>query len=106
MVVWGAGSALREFLHVDDMAVASVFVMNLGKVAFNNEVKPMQSQLNVGSRLNCSIKKLVEVIAKVVGFQASIIWDETKPDGAPRELVDSKKLNELGWYPLVDLKSG
>lgn len=57
MVVWGAGSALREFLHVDDMAVASVFVMNLGKVAFNNEVKPMQSQLNVGSGLDCSIKK-------------------------------------------------
>lgn len=106
VIVWGTGSALREFLHVDDMAAASVFVMNLGKVAFNNEVKPTQSHLNVGTGLDCSIKKLTEIIAKVVGFQGSIIWDETKPDGAPRKLMDSKKLNEIGWYPLIDLKSG
>ena len=106
VIVWGTGSALREFLHVDDMAAASVFVMNLGKVAFNNEVKPTQSHLNVGTGLDCSIKKLTEIIAKVVGFQGSIIWDETKPDGAPRKLMDSKKLNDLGWYPFIDLKSG
>jgi GDP-L-fucose synthase len=106
VIAWGTGSALREFLHVDDMAAASVFVMNLGKVAFNNEVKPTQSHLNVGTGLDCSIKKLTEIIAKVVGFQGSIIWDETKPDGAPRKLMDSKKLNEIGWYPLIDLKSG
>ncbi len=106
VIAWGTGSALREFLHVDDMAAASVFVMNLGKVAFNNEVKPTQSHLNVGSGLDCSIKKLTEIIAEVVGFQGSIIWDETKPDGAPRKLMDSKKLNEIGWYPLIDLKGG
>ena len=106
VIAWGTGSALRDFLHVDDMAAASVFVMNLGKVAFNNEVKPTQSHLNVGTGLDCSIKKLTEIIAKVVGFQGSIIWDKTKPDGAPRKLMDSKKLNEIGWYPLIDLKSG
>ena len=106
VVVWGTGSALREFLHVDDMAAASVFVMNLGRVPFNSATKSMQSHLNVGTGLDCSIKKLTEIIAEVIGFQGSIIWDVTKPDGAPRKLMDSKKLNEIGWYPHIGLKSG
>jgi GDP-L-fucose synthase len=106
VIVWGTGSALREFLHVDDMAAASVFVMNLGRVPFNKETKSMQSHLNVGTGLDCSIKKLTEIIAEVVGFQGSIVWDETKQDGAPRKLMDSKKLNEIGWQPRIELKSG
>jgi GDP-L-fucose synthase len=106
VIAWGTGSALREFLHVDDMAAASVFVMNLGRVPFNKETKSMQSHLNVGTGLDCSIKKLTEIIAEVVGFQGSIVWDETKPDGAPRKLMDSKKLNEIGWQPRIELKSG
>ncbi len=106
VIAWGTGSALREFLHVDDMAAASVFVMNLERVPFNKETKSMQSHLNVGTGLDCSIKKLTEIIAEVVGFQGSIVWDETKPDGAPRKLMDSKKLNEIGWQPRIELKSG
>ena len=106
VIAWGTGSALREFLHVDDMAAASVFVMNLGRVPFNKETKSMQSHLNVGTGLDCSIKKLTEIIAEIVGFQGSIVWDETKPDGAPRKLMDSKKLNEMGWEPRIELKSG
>ena len=66
----------------------------------------MQSHLNVGTGLDCSIKKLTEIIAEIVGFQGSIVWDETKPDGAPRKLMDSKKLNEIGWQPRIELKSG
>ena len=106
VIAWGTGSALREFLHVDDMAAASVFVMNLGRVPFNKETKSMQSHLNVGTGLDCSIKKLTEIIAEIVGFQGSIVWDETKPDGAPRKLMDSKKLNEMGWESRIELKSG
>ena len=106
VIAWGTGSALREFLHVDDMAAASVFVMNLKRELFNKETESMQSHLNVGTGLDCSIKKLTEIIAEVVGFEGSIVWDETKPDGAPRKLIDSKKLNEIGWQPRIELKSG
>ena len=106
VLAWGTGSPLREFLHVDDMAAASIFVMNLGRVPLNKETKSMQSHLNVGTGLDCSIKKLTEIIAEIVGFQGSIVWDETKPDGAPRKLMDSKKLNEMGWEPRIELKSG
>tara|TARA_B110000908_G_C10261317_1_gene459444 strand:+ start:2126 stop:2410 length:285 start_codon:yes stop_codon:yes gene_type:complete len=90
VVAWGTGSALRKFLHVDEMIAAAVFVMNLEKVAFNNLVKPNQLHLNVETVIDCTIKKLTELIAEIVGFKGSIIWDATKPDGAPRKLMDSK----------------
>ena len=106
VLAWGTGSPLREFLHVDDMAAASIFVMNLEKFIFDKEVKSMQSHLNVGSGVDCSIRELTEIIAKVVGYQGSIVWDKTKPDGAPRKLMDSRKLNDIGWYPRINLKSG
>ena len=106
VIVWGTGSALREFLHVDDMATASVFVMNLERVHFNKVTKSMQSHLNVGTGLDCSIKKLTEIIAEVVGFQGSVVWDETKSDGTPRKLMDSKALYRIGWQPRIELKSG
>ncbi len=106
VLAWGTGSALREFLHVDDMAAASIFVMNLEKVIFDKEVESMQSHLNVGSGVECSIAELTELIAKVVGYQGSIVWDKTKPDGAPRKLMDSRRLNDIGWYPQINLESG
>lgn len=106
VVVWGSGSALREFLHVDDMASAAVHVMNIDLVAYQQHVTPMLSHLNVGSGVDCSIKELTETIKEVVGFKGHIRWDTTRPDGAPRKLMNSDKLLDLGWRPKMDLYNG
>jgi len=103
---WGTGSALREFLHVDDMAAASVHVMNLPRAEYEQVTEPRLSHINVGTGTDCSIKELVETIAEVTGFSGNIEWDTTKPDGAPRKLMDSSKLKSLGWQPAYDLRSG
>lgn len=106
VVAWGSGSALREFLHVDDMASAAVHVMNLDLVAYQQQTTPMLSHLNVGSGIDCSIKELTETIREVVGFNGDIRWDRTKPDGAPRKLMNSDKLVNLGWRPSLNLHDG
>ena len=103
---WGTGSARREFLYVDDMASASIYVMNLDSKDYQERTTPMLSHLNVGAGKDCSIKELTETIAQVVGFQGEIKWDESKPDGAPKKLMDSTVLNNLGWSPRVDLIDG
>jgi GDP-L-fucose synthase len=106
VVVWGTGNALREFLYVDDMAAASVFVMNLSKEEWQTQTHARLSHLNIGSGKDCSIKYLAEAIAETVGFDGEVIWDTTKPDGTPRKLMDSSKINALGWWPSYDLKEG
>lgn len=106
VVAWGTGSALREFLHVDDMARAALHVMNLDIVAYQQQTTPMLSHLNVGSGIDCSIKDLTETIREVVGFNGHIRWDTTKPDGAPRKLMNSDKLVNLGWRPSMNLNDG
>ena len=106
VVVWGSGLALREFLHVDDMASAALHVMNLDIMAYKQQTTPMLSHLNVGTGIDCSIKELTETIREVVGFNGHIRWDMTKPDGAPRKLMDSNKLASLGWRPSLTLKDG
>lgn len=103
---WGTGSALREFLHVDDMAAASVHVMNLPHDEYGKVSEPRMSHINVGSGIDCSIKELVETIADVTGFEGKIEWDSSKPDGAPRKLMNSSRLKNLGWQPKYDLRSG
>lgn len=103
---WGTGSALREFLHVDDMAAASIHVMNLPDADYKEITDPRLSHINVGTGVDCSIKELVETIAEVTGFKGEIEWDTTKPDGAPRKLMDNAKLKNMGWQPQYDLKSG
>ena len=103
---WGTGSALREFLHVDDMAKASVHVMNLPKTEYEQVTEPRLSHINVGTGTDRSIKTLVETVAQVIGYEGEIAWDTGKPDGAPRKLMDSSKLNQLGWTPSYDLKAG
>jgi GDP-L-fucose synthase len=103
---WGTGSALREFLHVDDMAAASVYVMNLPEADYERVTEPRLSHINVGTGTDCSIRELVDTIAEVTGYTGTIEWDPSKPDGAPRKLMDSTKLNTLGWQPQYDLKSG
>ena len=106
VIAWGTGSALREFLHVDDMAAASIYVMNLDNKTYQSKINPRLSHINVGTGIECTIKDLTESIAEIVGFQGNIIWDESKPDGAPRKIMDSSLIFDLGWQPKYNLKDG
>ncbi|MGZ4958250.1 MAG: GDP-L-fucose synthase [Methylomonas sp.] len=104
--VWGSGKAMREFLHVDDMAAASLHVLNLDKATYQSVTEPMLSHLNVGTGEDVTIRQLAETIAKVAGFQGEISWDAEKPDGTPRKLMDNAKLRSLGWQPKIGLEDG
>ena len=106
VTLWGTGTPLREFLHVDDMAAASVFVMNLPKAVYDQQTQPMQSHLNVGFGSDLSIRTLAETIARVVGYTGAIAVDPAQPDGTPRKLMDSRRLNALGWQPAIALEQG
>jgi GDP-L-fucose synthase len=106
VVVWGTGKPRREFLYVDDMAAACVFVMNLDKPAYSRHTTPMCSHINVGSGLEISILELAQKVAAVVGFNGRIEFDTSKPDGTPRKLLDSSRLNRLGWRANVTLEEG
>jgi GDP-L-fucose synthase len=98
VTLWGTGTAMREFLHVDDMAAACLHVMDLSKPAYQACTEPMLSHLNVGTGTDVTIRKLAETIQHVVGFKGDIIWDSTKPDGTPRKLMDNSKINSKhGW---------
>lgn len=104
--VWGSGRAMREFLHVDDMASACIHVMGLTRDNYSSVTEPMLSHINVGTGVDVTIRELAETIADVVGFNGELLFDASKPDGAPRKLMDNKKLRTLGWQPDYDLKSG
>lgn len=106
VVAWGTGSPMREFLYVDDMAQASIFVMNLDREIYNQHTQPMLSHINVGTGVDCTIKELTETVAKVVGYTGKIIWDTTKPDGTPRKLMDVNRLKALGWQYSIELEQG
>ena len=106
VTLWGTGTPLREFLHVDDMAAASVFVMNLPKAVYDQQTRPMQSHLNVGFGSDITIRALAQAIARVVGYTGAIGVDPSQPDGTPRKLMDSRRLNALGWQPAVNLEQG
>ena len=106
VVIWGSGSPMREFLYVDDMALASVYVMNLDKSIYDQHTEPMLSHINVGFGSDVTIKSLAQTISAVVGYQGSIVFDITKPDGTARKLMDSGRLNSLGWQAQVNLKDG
>lgn len=103
---WGTGVALREFLYVDDMAKACIHVMELDTQLYKQATSAMLSHINVGSGIEVSIKELTEKIAKVVGFSGHIVWDSSKPDGAPRKLMNSQKLESLGWTASIELTDG
>jgi GDP-L-fucose synthase len=106
VVVWGSGSPKREFLHVDDMAAASVHVMELDRSLYESHTQPMLSHINVGTGVDCSIRELAETIARVTGFAGRVVFDATKPDGAPRKLMDVSRLRALGWAPSIPLERG
>lgn len=106
VVIWGTGTPRREFLYVDDMAEASVFVMNLDKSIYDEHTEPMQSHINVGFGSDITIAELATEVAKVTGYPGKISFDPSKPDGAPRKWIDSSRLNQLGWQAQVDLNFG
>ena len=106
VVAWGSGNPMREFLYVDDMAAASLHVMNLTKDVYEANTKPMLSHINVGTGLDCTIRELVETVALVVGYQGNIRFDSTKPDGAPRKLMNVTRLKNLGWKYSISLEQG
>ena len=106
VMIWGTGTPRREFLFVDDMAAASVFVMELDKDTYDSQTQPMQSHINVGYGNDVTINELAHAVAKATGYQGNISFDSTKPDGAPRKWMNSGRLNQLGWSPKVNLEDG
>ena len=106
VVVWGSGTPKREFLYVEDMAAASLFVHNLTLVSYEKNTQPMLSHINVGTGTDVTIKELAETLKDVVGFEGEIVFDQTKPDGTPRKLLDVNLLSELGWTARVNLRTG
>ena len=106
VLVWGTGKAMREFLYVDDMAAASLFVLNLDKKVYQSNTKPMLSHINIGTGKDITIRKLAETIKEVVGYNGKISFDSSKPDGIPRKLIDTSRLSDMGWKYTVDLKEG
>lgn len=103
---WGTGRPKREFLHVDDMAAASVYVMNLDGQLYQANTEPMLSHINVGTGQDCTIAELVHTVAKVVGYEGAIAFDSSKPDGAPRKLLNVDRLKSMGWQYTTSLEQG
>lgn len=106
VTIWGTGTPRREFLYVDDMAAASVHVMNLDKTIYDQHTQPMLSHINVGCGEDVTILQVAQAVARTVAYSGQILTDHSKPDGTPRKLMDSTRLNELDWKPQVGLDAG
>jgi len=106
VVVWGSGKVCREFLHVDDMAAACVFVMNLSKTSLDKVVEPSLSHLNIGTGKDVTIRELAEAMKVATGYQGELVFDATKPDGAPRKLLNVGSMKKLGWQYQIELAEG
>jgi len=106
VVIWGSGTPRREFLHVDDMAAASLFVLDLPKATYDENTDPMLSHINVGTGVDISILELAQVVAKVTGFNGKISADPTRPDGTMRKLMDIGRLSQIGWSASIQLEQG
>ena len=106
VVIWGSGAPRREFLHVDDMAAASLFVLDLPKEVYDRETEPMLSHINVGTGTDVTILELAQLVARVTGYEGRIATDPSKPDGTPRKLMDVSRLDRLGWRAAIPLEEG
>jgi GDP-L-fucose synthase len=106
VVVWGTGKPMREFLHVDDMAAASIYVMDLNSDIYQQNTQAMLSHINVGTGQDCTIRELAETLKRVIGLEAELVFDTTKPDGAPRKLMDVSRLAKMGWQAQISLEQG
>lgn len=106
VLIWGSGKPRREFLYVDDMAAACIHVMNIDQDIYSRHTQPMKSHINVGSGIDVTIQTLAETIARLVGYTGQLLFDASKPDGVPRKLMDSSRLNSLGWRASMVLEEG
>ena len=106
VVIWGSGTPRREFLHVDDMAAASLFVLNLSNETYDKNTEPMLSHINVGTGTDISIFDLAQLVARVTGYRGQIRTDPSKPDGPKRKLMNVERLAEMGWSPCIKLEQG
>ena len=106
VTIWGSGKPMREFLYVDDMAAACLYVMGLDKSRYQANTEPMLSHINVGTGIDCSIKEMAETVKKVVGFNGKLVFDTTKPDGTMRKLMDVSRLKAMGWSAQVSFEAG
>ena len=106
VVIWGTGTPRREFLHVDDMAEAVLFVLDLPRDKYEAETEPMLSHVNIGTGTDISIRELAELIADIIGFEGRIVCDPSKPDGTPRKLMDVSRLKGMGWEAGIPLEEG
>jgi GDP-L-fucose synthase len=106
VVVWGTGNAMREFLYVDDMAQASLFVLELDEETYQANTKPMLSHINVGTGVDITIREMVETMKEIVGYTGKLAFDTTKSDGPPRKLIDVSRLSDMGWEYSIDLQLG
>jgi GDP-L-fucose synthase len=106
ILIWGSGTPRREFLHVEDMAAASVYVMELDNQTYQQNTQPMLSHINVGSGVDCTIRELAEILSRVTGFSGKLKFDSGKPDGTPRKLMDVSRLTALGWKASISLEEG
>lgn len=106
VIIWGTGTPMREFLYVDDMAQASIYIMSLPQEIYESHTQPMLSHINIGTGIDCTIKELAESIAEVVGYTGNIIFDASKPDGTPRKLLNVDRLKNLGWTADTTLRNG
>jgi GDP-L-fucose synthase len=104
--IWGSGKPMREFLHVDDMAAASIHLMNVDSEIYSSFITPMESHVNVGTGIDCTIKELAEILARVTGFTGRLVFDTSKPDGTPRKLLNVDRLKSLGWESSIALEDG
>jgi nucleoside-diphosphate-sugar epimerase len=106
VTIWGTGTPMREFLHVDDMAAASLHILNIDQSLYQQATEPMLSHINVGTGTDVTIRELAETIAKVVGYKGQLAFDTSKPDGTPRKLLDVSRLADLGWQSSISLEDG
>jgi GDP-L-fucose synthase len=106
VVVWGSGKAIRDFLYVDDMAKASLFILELDKFSYQAKTHPSLSHINIGTAKGVTIKKLAEIMKEVIGYEGRLVFDKNFPDGAPKKLLNVKKIENLGWKPKVDIEEG
>ena len=106
VVIWGSGTPMREFLHVDDLADAVVHLQNIPQERYASETEPMRSHINVGTGTDVTIRALAETLVKVIGYEGKLVFDTTKPDGAPRKLMDVSRLARLGWQARISLRNG
>ena len=104
--VWGTGNAMREFLYVNDMAEASLFVLELDEKTYQANTRPMLSHINVGTGKDVTIREMAETMKQVVGFKGELTFDTTRPDGSPRKLIDVSRLSNMGWKYSIDLEEG